>query len=425
MKKPENNAKSTPKASNKAETEVGNYVRIGDDYFKRVQQPNKNGGFDVVYLKRSKATIIDDHGRSAIAHIQKYEGFTCVPSHTEYQQEINGFFNKYAQLSYKPKDGEFDHILQLLEHIFSPEHLNFALDYLQLLYTKPTQRLPIILLESKERGTGKSTFGSLITAIFEDNAIKLGNSDFESSFNAIWIEKLAIVVDETSLAKNEVMQMLKRLSTETGKVTANEKNKIQSQIDFVGKFFFMSNEEGKALPIEKGENRFAVFKVPTFAERGLEEKPDMEQLVKAEIPAFIYHLLHRKLHHPETSRLYFAPAIYHTPQLALYFANSRSQLAKAVLAFIKDVFNHYQTETVRYSLPQLQEQLKNRVRNLEREHLRKVLEHELGFKQSERKQRFPYLNLSFHEMNPEDKTEFPTVNTLYYEFDSQNPLFLE
>lgn len=33
--------------------------------------------------------------------------------------------------------------------------IDFALNYLLLLYTKPTQRLPILLLESKEKGTGK------------------------------------------------------------------------------------------------------------------------------------------------------------------------------------------------------------------------------------------------------------------------------
>lgn len=361
--------------------EVQDYIRIGDDYLKKVSQPNRNGGFDTVYTKRSKSTITDDFSREAIKYIKKYEGFVSVPSHTNYQQEISGFFNKYAKLSYEPKDGDFDHILQLLRHIFG-EHLFFILDYFQLLYTRPQQRLPIILLESKERGTGKSTFGSLVCAMFQDNAIKLGNSDLDSLFNSIWIEKLSVVVDETSLEKNGIMQMLKRLSTETGKVTSNEKQKAQIQIEFIGKFVFMSNEEGKALPIEKGETRFAVFKVPTFSEKGTEEITDMEEKIKAEIPAFVYHLLNRKLYYPETSRMFFDLKVYQTQQLEEYFKNAYSPLAKTVINLVFDYFQHFsEINELKLSLRNIQNQLKNDVRSLERESLRKVVENELSIKQ--------------------------------------------
>lgn len=99
--------------------------------------------------------------------------------------------------------------MRFLNHVFGAK-IDFALDYLLLLYTKHTQRLPILLLESKERGTGKSTIGNILKLLFQDNSAKLGNSELKSDFNAIWVKRLAIIVDETSLEKNTVMQMIKR-----------------------------------------------------------------------------------------------------------------------------------------------------------------------------------------------------------------------
>ncbi|MFN8353642.1 MAG: DUF5906 domain-containing protein [Spirosomataceae bacterium] len=405
--------------------ELKNFIRVGDDYFKRVMQPDKSGKQYPVYLKRTKGTIIDDYGKSSLEYIKKYEGFVCVPSHINFQEEINGFFNEYAKLSYSPKEGEFKHILILIRHIFGENHVEFALDYLQLLYTKPTQRLPILLLESKERGTGKSTFGNLVSAMFEDNAVKLGNSDFESDFNAIWIKRLAIIVDETSLDKRGIMQMIKRLSTETGKTTSNEKNKSQVQIDFIGKFFFMSNDEGKALPIEKGETRFAVFKVPTFQEKGIEEIMDMEVRIQSEIPAFVHYLNNRKLYHSEQSRMYFGFDVYQTEQLKLYFENSISPLAKAVKNLVRDTFLHFpEVNELKFALRHFQQQLKDSVRGIERERLRKVIEEELGIKQSE-KQRFTYYDLLKSELNPDFTPQSNGENTRPYTFRRQDFSILE
>jgi len=44
-----------------------------------------------------------------------------------------------------------------VKHIFG-DQIELGLDYLQLLYQKPVQILPIVCLVSKERSTGKTTF---------------------------------------------------------------------------------------------------------------------------------------------------------------------------------------------------------------------------------------------------------------------------
>ena len=282
------------------------------------------------------------------------------------------------------------------------------------MYTKPNQRLPIILLESKERGTGKSTFGDLLKLMFEDNAAKLGNSELESDFNAIWVKRLAIIVDETSLEKNGIMQMLKRFSTETGKVTVNEKNQAHKQIDFFGKFIFLSNEEGKALPIDKGETRFAVFKVPTFKEKRIEENPNIQADFVKEIPAFFHFLKNRELAFSEVSRMYFPMGAYHTEQLQYYYDNALTATGRAVKDLMADYFNFFQDETeIRLSIPNLCNELKNRFNYLDRPKLKKSLQDEFSLSEP-KKSRYTYYSLALAEAN--NSSEMNGKEENYYSY---------
>lgn len=377
------------------------FIRVGDEYMKEVFVPDKDGKLHRSYVKRDKGTVQDDLGKNSdfFKSIKKYEGFCLVPSHIQYKQVVQGFFNEYYKISHEPKEGKFDAILDYLNHVFGNK-IDFILDYLQILYVKPTQRLPILLLESKERGTGKSTFGNLLKLMFQDNTAKLGNAELESDFNSIWVKRLAIIVDETSLEKNGIMQMLKRFSTETGKITANEKNKAQKQIDFFGKFIFLSNEEGKALPIEKGETRFAVFKVPTFEEKGIKENPNIEADFMNEIPAFLHFLANRKLVHEEAGRMYFAPEAYHTDQLQYYFDNSLTATGKAIRELIIESFNYFDEENeLRYSVSNLYDELEDRFRFLDRSKIKRSLIEEFGLSE-QKKNRY-----SFHSLKRAERTK--------------------
>ena len=76
-------------------------------------------------------------------------------------KHLNGaagkFLNLYEPISHHPQEGDFSCIRSLVEHIFG-EQYELGMDYLQLLYLYPVQKLPILLLVSEERDTGKSTF---------------------------------------------------------------------------------------------------------------------------------------------------------------------------------------------------------------------------------------------------------------------------
>lgn len=356
-----------------------NYIRVGDNYYKIVYRPDKEGKPLKDYLKLNKGTLIDDHTHGIIKYISKFDDFCMVASHTNYKQVHNGFYNEYSELTHKPKEGDCNTILAVIKHVFGEHYFDFAIDYLQLLYTSPYQRLPILLLESQEKNTGKSTFANIIYKIFQDNAIKIGNNDLQSDFNSVWVKRLAIIVDETSLEKKGVTQMLKRFSTETGKVTVNEKNKAQSEVDFFGKFIFISNEEGKALFIERNDPRWAVFKVPTFAEKGIKDDPLIDDKLEAEIPAFLHFITQRTLKYKRESRMYFAPVVYQTAQLQLYYNNSISKTAQAIKKLIIDTFDLFpKEESMKFGISDIMDELKSELRNIERERVRFAIEKELN-----------------------------------------------
>ena len=375
------------------------FIRIRDDYYKIVYRPDKSGKPYKDLLKLSKTTITDDHTKRILKHIPKYDDFALVASHTNYQQSINGFYNQYHEVSHKPTQGDCVNIFHILTHIFGESHIDFILDYLQILYTNPNQCLPIILIESSEKNTGKTTVSNLLYWIFQYNAIKLGNSDLQSEFGGFWLQRLLIIVDETSLEKQGVTQMLKRLSTETGKVTSNEKNKAQCEVDFIGKFIFLSNDEGKALQIERGDPRWAVFKAPTFAEKGYKDDPRIGEKIKQEIPAFLHFLINRTLVHPLKSRMHFAPEVYRTSQLMLYYENSISLVAQAIKQLVKDTFAMFPDETeLKFSITNIMDELKGNIRFLERKKVRQALEKELNLVEL-KKNEYTYLSLLFAERN--------------------------
>ena len=219
------------------------YIRVGTTIYKVVQQPLADGTMTTRRLQWSFGTIRQDYGKHNIPTIDKYNGFCTVPSHTNYQKDIAGFYNLYEPIDHIPAEGIFPDIEKLMHHIFE-EQYELGLDYMQLLYMQPTQKLPILLLVSEERNTGKTTFLNFLKSIFQDNATFNTIEDFRSQFNADWAGKLLIVVDEVLLSRREDSERLKNLSTaQTYKVEA--KGKDRQEVNFFAKFALSTNKEGR------------------------------------------------------------------------------------------------------------------------------------------------------------------------------------
>ena len=401
---------------------VANYIRVGGKYFKDVQRPDKNGKKNRILIEWNRQTILDDFGEVALDKILKYNGFIRNPSHTDFKPEIEGFYNQYFKLSHIPKEGEFPTIMQILKHIFQ-DKIDFGLDYYKLLYEQPTIRLPVLVLESDEKGTGKTTLGDLNCWIFEENAIQLGNADFETDFSGHWLNKLSIIVDETTLNGKGIMQTIKRLTSTKNQVTSNEKNKGQVQIDYFGKMMFTSNSEGNALPIERGCDRFAVFKVPTLESQGIKIIPDVEKLVKGEIPAFLHFLLKREMVYQERGRFYFDLEVYKTDQLLLYYENNCSTIAMGIKDLIKDTFDRFPDKKyLQFSVINLLNELKGNVKNLERGKLKKVIEKELNLVIQARS-RYTYFSRLMFERHPEYSPKTNGENNTCYIFSREDFIF--
>jgi hypothetical protein len=141
------------------------YFRVGDYYYKFIEKPNQYKQIERVFEERKKTTIIDDHKKGFTQHIPKYEAFCNVPDHNNFQQVIHNCFNVYSPLDYEPDDekctvDDFPAIYNLVRHIWGSKKVNFkdkennetveyenwelGMDYLQLLYTNPSQKLPIL-----------------------------------------------------------------------------------------------------------------------------------------------------------------------------------------------------------------------------------------------------------------------------------------
>ena len=149
-----------------------------------------------------------DYGKDFLATNSKYDGFCTVPNHVNYQPVVDKLLNLYEPIGHQPKEGEFQHVKSLIRHIFG-EQYELGMDYLQLLYLQPVQKLPILLMVSEERNTGKSTFLNFLKAVFQNNVTFNTNEDFRSQFNADWAGKLLIVVDEVLLNRREDSERLK------------------------------------------------------------------------------------------------------------------------------------------------------------------------------------------------------------------------
>jgi hypothetical protein len=136
------------------ETERIPYLRVGTTILKRVLMPLSNGRNVETLIPWNVETLRQDYSKDYLAQVPKYDGFCTIPSHTDYHREIHGFLNRYEPISTVPAEGEFPHIRDFLGHIFG-QQIELGLDYLQLLYLRPLQRLPIVLLVVERTQHGK------------------------------------------------------------------------------------------------------------------------------------------------------------------------------------------------------------------------------------------------------------------------------
>jgi hypothetical protein len=347
------------------------YIRVQTNYYKKCLQPTIQGEYVEVWMPWSAEMLKQDMARSAVKRIAKYDGFSCVPSHLNYQEIIGNFYNLYQRMDWKPEAGSCDNILKFLQHIFN-EQYELGLDYLQLLYTKPTQKLPVLCLVSRERKTGKTTFLNLLKLIFGKNMTFNGNSDFRSQFNSDWMNMLLIAVDEVLLDRREDSEKIKNLSTaRTSKSEA--KNKDRKEIEFFGKFVLCSNNEENFIVIDATETRYWIRKIPVLVAENIYLLQDMEK----EIPHFLYYLLERPLSVPHAlTRMWFSEKQLRTDALLRVIRNNRNKTETEILLLFKEIFDGSNSKEFSFTNKDLLELLGKNNPRLSRQSITAVLQQE-------------------------------------------------
>lgn len=321
----------------KVDANVKSYKRIGPDYFKidKIAVHNDDGEITDVQEKLvpwKLSEIIRDHGKNVVQHIEKFNGFTNLASHTDYQKTPNNRWNLYHELKHDLKPGPYKYTDKLLRHIFQ-EQYEMCLDYLTVLYTKPYKKLPIICLVSKHEGTGKSTFVQLLQMIFKQNMAIVAAEDISAQWTSHWISKLVVACEETFFEKKEVTEKIKNLSTAFN-VTRRERFVNEDEIQCMLHFVFCSNHEDDFIKLTKNSSRFWVRKVPVIQE----EITDMRSKILEEIPHFLYFLLNREIKHPEEGRMWFKTQDYRTEAFFNVVNNSIPGPVKELREKLQDEF---------------------------------------------------------------------------------------
>ena len=371
------------------------YFRCGNDYYKFVQKPNKHGNKERIIAGRTKSTISDDHGKNFIKYVPKYETFCNVPDHFNFQQIINNCFNVYSPLDFLPdeelsNEGDCPTIINFLKHIFGEKiasyidpvtkekrefkNIDIALDYLQILYQKPWEKLPIICLVSRENNTGKSTFAKFLRLMLGANVAIVGNADLANDFNSHWAGKCVVICDETKIDKQHVVEKLKSLST-SDKIFLNEKGRAQVELDCFMKFILISNNEDNFIYASNEDIRYWIIKVPILKS----ENPEIEVLFKEEMSAFLSFLNSRKLATEKKNRMWFHPHLLKTEALKKVIAQSKSGLEKTLRIIFRDLFiSSGEKDELRMSLKNIIEVAKLPESKYQPWYVEKCLKEEIG-----------------------------------------------
>ncbi|WP_336524842.1 primase-helicase family protein [Bacteroides acidifaciens] len=344
------------------------FIRVGTTLYKLVNQPRLNGGYVKKRIVWNNETLRQDYGKHYLATVPKYDGFCTVPDHVNYRPIVDKFLNLYEPIDHRPQEGVFPSIQSLVRHIFG-EQYELGMDYLQLLYLHPIQKLPILLLVSEERNTGKSTFLNFLKALFQNNVTFNTNEDFRSQFNSDWAGKLLIVVDEVLLSRREDSERLKNLST-TLSYKVEAKGKDRDEIAFFAKFVLCSNNEYLPVIIDAGETRYWVRKI----DRLQSDDTDFLQKLKTEIPAFLYHLQHRQLSTEKESRMWFAPSLLRTEALQKIIRSNRNRLEIEMCELMRDIMASTGIDTLSFCCNDILTLLTNSYVKAEKHQVRKVLQ---------------------------------------------------
>lgn len=310
------------------------YIRIGTDYFKKIKKADRFGIPRHELKPWKKDEIKQDEGKTLLDRIPKYDDFTIRPDNLNYQPVVDNCYNLYSEFPHKPERGNWRWTEVLIRHIFGDQY-HLGIRYLQILYLHPDHLMPILVLVSRERQTGKTTFLNWINMVFGDNVANISPEDLVNGFNSSYASSNIIAIEETLIEKNTTVEKIKALAT-SKHITVNQKFVTQYRMPFYGKIIITSNNEDKFARIDDEEIRFFIRKVgkPSHANHNIEND------LIGEIPAFLHYLTTLPPVDFSLDRTGFLPSELTNASLISVKSESKSGLYKTLTMLIEDLFNN-------------------------------------------------------------------------------------
>ncbi|MDM1497877.1 primase-helicase family protein [Myroides odoratimimus] len=331
-------------------TTATEYIRIGTEYY-AIRKKIVNGKEIIVERKLwKKSEIITDFGKDIIKELPKFFGYRCEPCHINYTHFIGDYFNSYSPILYHidtESPLSIDSLKQqipitsyFLHHIFGNQYL-LAIDYFKILLFYPEQILPIIVLVSRNRETGKTTFLNWIKEIFDKNAVFIKANAFTEKFNSEMDSKLLLLIEEVKSENKDIVEAIKYISTAMYQSIEYKGQEKIEQRSFL-KIIMTSNHEHNFLKIDKEETRFWVIKVPLIKNRTTEF---YTKLIK-EIPIFLNYLYRVPFSTENKTRMWFTPETLHTEALHKLKHDVDLQNKNLVLDILDIIFNEFDIDQI-------------------------------------------------------------------------------
>jgi len=359
-------------------TKTAEYVRVGINYFKVITKPDRYG-IKREYLKAwNLATLKIDEGTETIGAILKYDDFVLVPDNKNYTRKYDNCYNIYYPFPHEPKEGDWKWTKILLEHVFGDQY-EAGMIYLQCLYLHPQQALPVLILVSKERQTGKSTFLDWLNMVFGANMVQIEPDMIGSPYNEAYATSNIIAIDETLVEKQAAAEKIKALATKKN-MLVNPKYITPFSVPFFGKIIMATNNESRFMRIEDEEIRFWVRKLTEPKHHNHNILNDMV----SEIPAFLHHLETLPDIDFSKSRMVLTPEQIHNEHLTAVINESRSGLYKELEILIDEFFQeNANCDYFEANLSDIITQWFMNDKNISRSYLRRVLQDEMKLEPSE------------------------------------------
>lgn len=383
--KPVSQPKQKVKKEDKNEEECFEYVRIGDNYYKNIYSYDQKGNQVRRLVRRQRQSLLDDFGKDFLETVKKFDDFCNVPNHVDYKPTHGNCYNMYHSTKSKPSTsmGSFETIRGFMTHIFE-EHLEMGYDYIQLLWTNPTQILPVLCLVSEENQTGKTTFGNFLNAIFGHNFVTIGQNELTTEFNGSYASKLIAMVDESWISY-KVIDKLKFMATSPS-IMLRQMNKDHMPIDFFCKFILCSNRVDDFIIANENDERYWVRKIKKF---GKFDPDFLAKLIK-EIPYFLHFLSNRELSVPNESRAYFAPARLRTKAFEDLVRHSKDVLIKEIVETLLITMERDELNSIDCTCKDLKDAYFDRRNDITLTKIKEALQKELKIKPIETPQRYHF-----------------------------------